>query len=536
MDTASGKSKVYDEVNRKWKATCRVLLGGEVGELADFADWLYDYNGPRRVEKSIKSGKPVVSYDGRYSKDARWISLDEVDFSAKPVALDINSIKDIDSILRGVSEQVIYAGNINLGNSTGIENSTTVMDSHFIFHSESAWGSKYAAYTSHVIGECVFGGHCVSNNFLIRCNTIFSDRCFEAAKCDLCSGIYYSHGLSACHDCMFSFNLRAKRNCIGNLQLSKEKYAELRQKLVLEMQEKLKATHRLPHVIDLFKGEKPDYAPMRNALSKWKRPAPPKTDKGVIENAFTKTCELIFGIPYKGIDRYADWLKRNTRRFEECKSCATGKPFPNPDYADFLRFPRDRLLSLEEADAAGKSLALGKGEVETLRLSNSGKALSRIAYFSPELKTGNNANNIDCPIEIDCTDCYRSIINIGSKRCAYGWWPRNSEHLFGFNRVRQSAFCINTFDSDKIQRCFEVSEARGCSDCYYCHNIENCQDCLFCFNAKNLKCAVGNMQLPRERYLEVKKRVLSQLNDELSKTDSIALSIYNLPGKMMAKG
>jgi len=532
MDSAPGNSKVYDEVNRKWKSTCRVLLGGEVGELADFAGWLYDYNGPRRVEKSVKSGKPVVSYDGRYSKGARWISLDEVDFAKKPATLDINSIKDIDSILQGISEQVIYAGNINLGNSTGIEDSTTVMDSHFIYHCESSWASKHAAYTSHLIGECIFGGHCVSSNFLIRCNTILSDRCFEAAKCDLCSGIYYSHGLSACHDCMFSFNLRAKRNCIGNLQLSKGKYAELKQKLVSEMREELKARHRLPHIIDLFKGEKPDYAPMLRVLAARRPAAPSKTDKGVIENAFTKTCGLIFGVPYKGIDRYAPWLKRNTRRFEECKSCASGLPLPNPDYADFLRYPRDRLLSLGEAEAAAGGLALDEGELEKLCIPNAGRALSRIAYFSPELKTGNNANNIDCPIEIDCTDCYRSIINIGSKRCAYGWWPRNSEHLFGFNRTRQSAFCINTFDSEKIQRCFEVSEARGCSDCYYCHNVENCTDSMFCFNAKNLKCAVGNVPLPREKYLEVKKRVLAQLNGELSKTDSIALSIFSLPDRI----
>ncbi|MFA5930161.1 MAG: hypothetical protein WC861_04730 [Candidatus Micrarchaeia archaeon] len=529
------KSAVYNEVNRKWKATCRVLLGGEVGELDDFADWLYDYNGPRRVEKSIKSGKPVVSYDGRYSKGARWLSLDEVDFSAKPAALGINGIKDIDSILQGISEQVVYAGNINLGNSTGIEDSTTVMDSHFICHSESAWEAKYVAYTSHVIGECIFGGHCSSGNFLIRCNNFLCDRCFEIAKCDLCSGIYYSHGLSACHDCMFSFSLRAKRNCIGNLQLSKEKYAELKQTLVSEIREKLKTKHKLPHLIDLFKGEKPDYAPMQNALAKWRRAAPPKTSKDAIENAFTKTCELIFGVPYQEIDKYAAWLKRNTRRFEECKSCASGLPLPNPDYADFLRFPRDRLLSFDEAEEAAQRLALGESEVESLCLQNAGKALSRLAYFSPEWKTGNNANNIDCPLEIDCTDCYRCIINIGSKRCAYGWWPRNSEHLFGFNRVRQSAFCINTFDSEKIQRCFEVSEARGSSDCYYCHNIENCTDCLFCFNAKNLKCAVGNIQLPREKYLEIKKRVLAQLNEEIARTDSIELSIFNLPDSTKAK-
>ncbi|MCX6771280.1 MAG: hypothetical protein NTX79_04450 [Candidatus Micrarchaeota archaeon] len=525
-------SAVYDEVNRKWKSTCRVLLGGEVGELEEFREWLRDCTGPRRVEKSIKSGKPVVSYDGRYSKAARWISLDEVSFSEKPPALGINSLKDIDSILQAVSEQVVYTGNIHLGNSTQVENSTTVMDSHYIYDSESVWTSKYVAYTTHVIGECVFGGHCVSNDFLIRCNTIMCERCLEASKCELSSGIYFSHGLAACHDCMFSFNLRAKRNMIGNFQLTREKYAALRQKLVGEMRELLKKDKRLPHIFDMFGSGKPDYSPMKAVFSKMPAPTQRKTNKAVIENAFSETSKIIFGKPCRGIDKHSGWLKRNTRIFEDGVSCASGKPLLRPQYSDFLLFPKDRLLDLEEAEFISERLSLSEGEVSGLSVANAPRALSRIGYFTCEWKSGNNSNNIDCPIELDCIDSYRSIINIRCKRCAYGWWPRESEHMFGFNRTRFSSFCINAFDSNKIQRCFEVSEARNCSDCLYCHNVENVHDSMFCFNAKNLKCAVGNVELPREKYLEIKKRVLAELNEELARTDSISLSIFNLPDRI----
>ena len=464
------RSQVYEELNRKWKSTCRILLGEEVGELEEFREWLRDYTGPRRIEKSAKSGKPVVSYDGRYSKNARWISFDEVSFSGKPVGLDINQIKDIDSILQSVSELVVYAGNICLGNSTQVENSTTVVDSHFIYDSESAWESKHVAYTSHVIGECVFGGHCVSSNFLIRCNTIHSDRCFEVSRSDLCHDCYCSHGLSSCDDCMFCFNLRAKRHMIGNLQLPKEKYAALKQKLVAEIREKLKKDKRIAHHIDFFNSQKPDYAPMRLIRSEMPAQAA-KADKSVIENAFTQTCKLIFGVPYSGIDRYSDWLKRNTRAMHAGISCASNSPLSRPEYADFLRFPKDRLLTYQEAEFIGERLTLSEEEAARLTLSSAPQILSRIAYFSCDWKSGNNANNIACPIELNCSDCYRSIINLFSKRCAYGWWPRNSENLFGFNRTRISSFCINTFDSNSIQRCFEVSEARDCADCYYCHNV-----------------------------------------------------------------
>ena len=522
-------SPAYDEVNKKWKATCRVLLAGEVGELSDFADWLYDYNGPRRTEKSAKSGKTVVSYDGRYSKSAKWISLDEVDFQPNKGALSINDIKDIDSAIRAISEQMLYTGNIQLGNSTQIEDSTTVMDSHYIYKSESVWSSKYIAYTTHVIGECVFGGNCVSSNFLIRCNTIHSERCFEASKCEFSSGIYFSHGLASCHDCMFSFNLRGKRHRIGNLELTKEKYSELKAMLVSEMREKLAKGKRLPHIFEMFESQKPDYAPMRTIHLKMPPAKQLKPDKSVIENAFTETTKLIFGVPYSGLDKYAPRLSRYTRGFEQGNSCASGKALLMPDYSDFLRFPKDRLLPLGEAEFIGERLTLSESEAGSLSLSNAPVMLSKIAYFSPDWKSGNNRNNIDCPIELDCTDCYRSIINLFCKRCAFGWWPRESEHIFGFNRTRLSAFCINTFDSEKIQRCFEVSEARGCTDCYFCHNIENCHNSMFCFNAKNLNYAIANVEMPKEKYLGIKKKVLSQLNSELARTNSISLSIFNLP-------
>ena len=409
------------------------------------------------------------------------------------------------------------------------------MDSHYIVGSESAWTSQYIAYSTHVIGECVFGCHCASTNFLIRCNTIHSERCFEVSKSDLCSGCYYSHGLSSCHDCMFSFNLRGKRNCIGNLQLPKEKYLLLRQKLVGEIREKLRKDKRLPRHIDLFGPQQPDHSAMKKVYAAMPKKPPAKKDRTVVENAFTETASLVFGVPYKGLDKYAAWLRRNTRGFEEGKSCASGNALLVPDYADFQRFPRNRLLSVEEADFIGERLALGEKEAESLTFASAGKALSRIAYFSPEWKSGNNANNIDCPIEFNCSDCYRSIINLFSKRCAFGWWPRESEHMFGFNRARFSAFCINCFDSERLQRCFEVSEGRNCSGCYYCHNVENVQDSMFCFNVKNKRYAIANVELPKEQYLEIKKKVLAQLNGELSKTNSIALSIFNLPDAVKKK-
>jgi hypothetical protein len=525
------QSPVYAELNQRWKSACRILLGGEVGELDDFAQWLYEYCGPRFNAKSEKSGKQVIYADARYSKEARWISFDEIDYSKRKPSLNINEIKDIDSIIGALSPDMAYAGNICLGNSANVEDSTTIIDSHYVYKSEWISSSKYVAYSTHIIGDYLFGAHCTSTNFHIRTNAIHSDRCVEASKVDLSSDIYFSHGLSSCQECMFSFNLRNKSHAIGNLILEKSKYYQIKQKLLSEMREMLIRDKRLPHQFEMFNGIKPNHSKMREIAESMPSENPEKTDKSVIEKAFFDVSAVIFGKPIEGIDRHSKWLLRNTADYGESKSCLSGKKLMVGDYAEFQRFPPGRMLSFHEADFIGEKLTLTPEEADHLSVKDSPKQLSHIAYFCPEWLFGNNSNLIDSPISFDATDMYRSIINLKCKKCAFGWWPRESEFMFGHFRVRLSSYCINCYHSAQLRRCFEVLEGRDSSDCFYCHNIENCHDCMFCFNAKNLKYAVANVELPREKYMEIKKKVLSQLNEEISKTHAVSLSIYSLPEK-----
>jgi len=199
-----------------------------------------------------------------------------------------------------------------------------------------------------------------------------------------------------------------------------------------------------------------------------------------------------------------------------------------PEYVDFHLFPRNRLLTEEEAYFLGEKLRLSQQELEQLSMQNAAQSISKIAYFCPSWTLGTVRNAIDAMITFDSANCYKNILNINSKYSAFGYWARDSEHVFGGNEIRNSAFCINCYHSAKLQRCFEVDASRECSDCYFCHNIENCHDCIFCFNAKNLRYAVGNAEVGRERYIEIKKRMLGQLNAELEKNGSIGMSIFRL--------
>ncbi len=522
-------SDVYEELNKKWKSTCHVLLGGGVGELSSFAEWLKSDRPHARTAKSSLSGNNVSFFDSSYPKNARWIGFEEIDYSAAEQPIDINRIKDIDSILEAVSERIRYCGNILLGEFSGIEKSTTILDSHYVYASQWVSKSKYIAYTtSCVLGECLFGGHWVSGSYQIRSNTFMSHRCFEVVKVDYSSDCYYSHGLSACHDCLFCFNLKSKRNAIGNNPLPKDKYLALKGKLLSEIREELEKNKRVPHVYGFVADAKLDYSRMKEAFSGMPGQPETKADLAPVEKAFTSAARVIFETELKGIMKYSEWLSRNIPTFENGASCASGKGLLVSDYGDFLQFPRNRLINDAEADWIGQRLTLSDDECGCLSFSSAPESLSPIAYYDPEWQVGKLNNNFECPVSVDVSNSYRTIIGVSSKKCAIGRWPRESDNIFGLHRVRLSSFCIRCFHSEKLQRCFEVLEGRNCSDCLYCHNIENVHDSMFCFNTKNKRYAIGNVELPKEKYLEIKKRVLEQLNDELTRTNAISLSIFNL--------
>lgn len=126
---------IYNELNRHWKTTSKVILGEEIGELNDFEEWFSGKMPPVVSVKSAVSGKDVSFVLPHKPENANAISLDEVDFNKKFEALNINEIKDIDSILEAIQERIYYCGNVVLGNSTYVEKSTDVIESHYCYDS-----------------------------------------------------------------------------------------------------------------------------------------------------------------------------------------------------------------------------------------------------------------------------------------------------------------------------------------------------------------------------------------------------------------
>ena len=519
-------------LQKRWDSTCKVLFGKEAGALPEFGAWLSEM-GERLVHrKSSVSGNEVTYAIAGYDEESKWIGFEEIDFTAKaaPLPAGVYEAEDIGSLVSLLRGRFHYAGSAVLGNSKYVEKSSSITDCFYMRETGKLAECKYTAYSIiGRLGEDCFGVNGIGESAMCVkcCETFRNRRCFELWQSRSCSDCYYSHNLDDCQECFFCFNAKNLRHAIGNVQMPKEKYYAAKKRLQAEMSEVLKREKRLPSLVEIVaKCSKPS-APALSASAKQE-----KTDKPAIEEAFAKTCNIVLGKRLGGgIDDYSGWLKKDIKKNEVLRSCASNKTILRFDYCDYFKLPGNRMLTRDEAREAGEKLKIGEEAAESVTLANAHETIGGVAFFCPEYQDGMNLNIIECATGGDSAHCYRSSAVVYSKYAGYCFWPRSSEHSFGCSALLSSEFNIRCFNSVKLARCFEVDFSRDCSGCYFCHNVENCTDCMFCFNAKNLKYAIGNVEVGREKFMEMKKMVLGRIGKELEETRSLHWSIYNIGAK-----
>ncbi len=484
---------------------------------------------PNSVYTSSVSGKEVAYSTDEYCKGSNRISFDEVDFNKKHAPADLKGATSILSLLPALKPIFHYCGNIVIGNSKYVQNSTNISDSFYVDESSTIADSKYSAIcTKGRLFESCFGSYGLGESeFCIRCTQTYREkRCFEVWVSQNCSDSYYCYNLNNCSDCIFCFNLKNKKYCVGNVEVGKEKFHEIKKRLVSEIVATLKKEKKALSLLDIIK--KSSISKPKNL--KLERARQGSMDNEPVEKAFSLTTKLLLGKSLSGIDQYSNWLEKHTYKIQKTSSCLSGKEFPVMPQGLFARdeIPRDRVIDFFECDKIGEVAHLSKHEAENISLANAHESIGALAFLNIDFWEGVNKNMPDCTLSIDCTDCYKCSATVYSKFCGYTFWPRSSENCFGCNIAFDSSFCINCYNSVKLTRCFEMDTCRSCSDSYFCHNCENVHDSMFCFNAKNLKYAIGNAEVGREKFLEAKKALQEYLLERLEKGKSLDLDIYNL--------
>ncbi len=245
------------DINKAFKQTCKILFKREIGELNEFEAYLRIYN--EEVHKVKSASGTEVYYTAPYSQGARFLAYDTAFNRSMSKPLDINKIKDIDSLFETVQENVYYAGSKVLGNSHFVEESENVTDSSVVYRSSEILRCEYVAYSGLLRdSKYLFGCSCLDTaSFCINlCEASASQRCFESNISFFSSDTYYVSNCKGCHDILFSFDQHAKRNMIGNNPLEKGQYLKIKDALIVQMADELEKKKRLPSLLDvILRGE-----------------------------------------------------------------------------------------------------------------------------------------------------------------------------------------------------------------------------------------------------------------------------------------
>ncbi len=247
-----------------------------------------------------------------------------------------------------------------------------------------------------------------------------------------------------------------------------------------------------------------------------------------IDERFSQVSAMLFGRMLGNMEDYCEWLLSTAHeaRMVEKKSIASDRKVYVPSAKFFLGLG-SRVMAADEALRHGEK-SISEADAGALGLANAAVKLSGISATTPEIIYSENIGTSKSCAYGPTQHCYRVACCWFSKYIAYSYWTRTSDSLFGCSLCTDCGFSIKCYSSTKLTRCFEVNDSNRCSDSYFCHNCEDMSECMFCFNAKGKRYAIGNVELGRGKYMEIKKKVLASIASELEAKKSLKYDIYNI--------
>ncbi len=250
---------------------------------------------------------------------------------------------------------------------------------------------------------------------------------------------------------------------------------------------------------------------------------PTNLDK--IENSFQDTTKLLFGKALSSFQSYEEWITKRIPKINEYSSSLSNAKTYMPEHYFFKEIPREKLAAFEDLKKASEQkvspISLEAPFKDFL------KEVSKISIFIPDFVEGNNMNISETTVYLDSINLFRCFDMFGCKSCAYTF-SAFGEGLFGCYRILNSKFLVHCYNIENVTACFEMDNARNCSNSFFCHNVENVHESMFCFNTKSKRCAIGNVEVGREKYTEMRNLLMNKLLPELESKKNLELDIYNL--------
>ena len=295
---------LYNELNKAFKTTCKILFKEEIGELKDYEDWL------KEIVKSPPERKNLRVFPDYYAENAKFLDYNEIDFMKRFEPLNINEVKDIDSIVEALKERFVYAGNVVLGKSQFVEKSTNVFDSFYVYESYGIEESRYV-YRAAMLKEAnyIFSTSVApqSSYSMASITVPISSRIFASIYIVSSSDVYYSSKINNSGEVMFSSGIINKNYVIGNLSLNREKYMKIKDGILEQIRDYLTSNKKIFDLIDIVNEMEEADVDIKVDIEETKKPE----DKSAIERAFSKVTEIVLKKELREIDSYSSFLEKN---------------------------------------------------------------------------------------------------------------------------------------------------------------------------------------------------------------------------------
>ncbi len=231
-----------------------------------------------------------------------------------------------------------------------------------------------------------------------------------------------------------------------------------------------------------------------------------------LNKAWKSTCRVVLGEEVGELERYGPWLSEHMSPLLRKKSALSGKDVccAVPDYA-----PGAKFISLDEADFGKTFEPLGINEIKDID-SIIDAVSERFAYCG-NVVLGNSS---DVERSSDVHNSFHVLNSNFIYDCeytAYSSLCRGSKYLFGVISDYGCSHLIRVYEDHRQARCLEAWNCYDSSDCYFSSFVEGSHDAMFSFSVRNKRNVIGNLELPKEKYLALKAKLLGEIREELER-------------------
>ena len=234
--------------------------------------------------------------------------------------------------------------------------------------------------------------------------------------------------------------------------------------------------------------------------------------QAALERAWASTCKVLFGEEAGSMRQYEKWLAELVDPAVVRKSCISGKDviYSTAHYSESAAS-----INLDEVDFNRKYPPLSINQVKDIDSIIS--AIKDRAYYSGNVVLGNSKYVEKSANISDSFYIYNTTLSSNDKYMAYCTQCRLDSYGFGGNAISESEFCLKCHELTRVKRCFEAWMTQDSANCYYSHGLKDCTDCMFSFNLRSKRFAIGNLELPPDKYKGIKAKLLSEMLSDLKR-------------------